>query len=82
MALRKYTDAKTAAIISFIEMWKISKSMLAKRCGMSAYTFKMKMLETATQYTFTDAEIKKLSQVLRNMAQEIVDFENIEDLPF
>ncbi len=49
---------------------------------MSAYTFKMKMLESAPAYKFTDDDIRKLSQVLRNMAQEIIDLSNIEELPF
>lgn len=44
---------------------------MASKCGMNAYTFKMKLAGNSPAYKFTDGEIETICGVLKELATEI-----------
>ncbi len=60
-------------ISKLVSKWGLNKAALAKRCRMNPYTFKMKLLPSATNYVFSEDELSRLEQVLRDIAQEIIE---------
>lgn len=57
-------------LLTIISSWKLNKALLASKMPMNAYTFKMKLLQKPN-YTFTEAEINRLSEVLQELQHEI-----------
>lgn len=53
-----------------VKAWKLNKVILSSKMGVSAYTFKMKLLNHHP-YKFTQQDNEKLAQVLRELATEI-----------
>jgi len=58
------------AIQNLIMRWKLNKVALAAKCGINAYTFKMK-LAGKPHYKFTDGEVEKITEVLKELSNEI-----------
>lgn len=56
---------------SLIAEWKLNKVVLASKMEMNAYTFKMKIAGNNTAYNFTDSELQKLTDVLKELAESI-----------
>lgn len=59
-----------SAILTLITGWKLNKAHLASKCGINAYTFKMK-LAGKPPYKFTDSEVDKIAEVLKELSAEI-----------
>lgn len=56
---------------SFITRWKLNMPILASKMGMAASTFKNKLNPNLPAYRFTEAEEKKLIDVLRELTADI-----------
>ena len=54
-----------------ITEWKLNKVVLASKMKMNAYTFKMKIAGNNPSYNFTDSELQKLTDVLKELAESI-----------
>jgi hypothetical protein len=54
-----------------IKAWNLNKMLFASKMGTNAYTFKMKLLGTYPSYKFTEQEIDKMKEVLKELAAEI-----------
>ncbi len=67
MAKQKYQFTE---IFTLLTSWKLNKATLASKMPMNAYTFKMKLLQKPN-YTFTDAEIQRLLEVLHELSHDI-----------
>ena len=50
--------------------WNLNKGLLASKMGVNAYTFKMK-LAGKPPYKFTEADMEKLTEALRQLASDI-----------
>jgi hypothetical protein len=67
----KAPATREGRILKVIADWNLNKAMLARKTRMNAYTFKMKLSETATAYKFTKAELDTLEGVLKELAADI-----------
>lgn len=56
--------------MELVQAWNLNKALLASKMGVNAYTFKMK-LAGKPPYKFTEADIEKLNEVLRQLAADI-----------
>lgn len=54
-----------------IEQHSINKAHLASKMGMPRGTFKNKLSENQTAYSFTEEELNRLMKILRDMADDI-----------
>jgi hypothetical protein len=57
--------------VDIIKDWNLSKTMIAERLGMNAYTLKMKLLGTDPRYHFTAQEMEALKMLLRELKKDI-----------
>ena len=55
-----------------IRRWKMNKILLAEKMGMNSNTFRLKFDKNQPIYHFSEEEKKRLSQVLKHMATDII----------
>ncbi len=58
-------------LVKLISTWKISKVLLARYMEMSPYTLKMKLSGKYPAYRFTEAECKRLCEVMIRLCHAI-----------
>ena len=67
----KEKNSQFSDLQRLIAEWKLNKVVLASKMEMNAYTFKMKIAGNNRAYKFTNSELQKLTDVLKELAASI-----------
>ena len=63
-------DHRLLALQALFTKWKLNKVVIAQKCGMNEYTFKMK-LYGKPNYSFTDLDYARITIAINELHHDI-----------